>query len=104
MNNWQILLKHTRWKKAIETAKKLPPFPLNYSPSVVEIFDQLGLLAGVAFGEVYECFRYKEDRSEFIAWYLDGELALFYIGGEILVNRLKCMETSAELFASLELA
>lgn len=104
MNHWQVLLKYTQWKKAIEKARELPPFPLNYSPSAIEIFDQWGLLAGVALGEAYECFRHQSGQSEFIAWYLDGELALFYIGGEILVNRLKYMETAAELFESLELA
>jgi len=72
---------------------KKPLFDITYCPEVVEVFDQFGLLAG----RVHGCFSYEftrkiEEESEFIAWMLDGELAIFYVDSEVLVNRLQLLE------------
>ncbi len=102
MNSISVLERHPQLHQEVEKAKKLPPLPLDYSPAVVEVFDQLGVIAGMAFGVPYECDRSFDAESEFIAWYLDGELALFYIRSEVLVNRLEYVETAAELLKKLE--
>ncbi|GJD22700.1 hypothetical protein RIVM261_076560 [Rivularia sp. IAM M-261] len=55
----------------------------------LEIFDQLGLLVGVLFGEtVYFGKHLYNRKSEFIAWLIDGELVVFAIGKEIIINRI----------------
>ena len=84
-----VLQKYPEWKAIVDGAAVLPPLPLNYSPGIIEIFDQYGLLAGSFFGWVYELERSKEESIDFVAWCLDGDLALFYSGSEVLVNRLK---------------
>lgn len=111
MSNIQELEKYLEWYRDVEKAKKMPAFPLDYKPEVVEIFDQFGLLCGVAFGVAYECDRITNSqpsditfpqKSEFIAWYLDGKLALFYTESEILVNRLENIATAALFLENLE--
>ncbi len=53
------------------------PFSKNYCPSIVEVFDQYGLLSGRIHGCFsYESTRNPEQESEFTAWLLDGELAV----------------------------
>lgn len=111
MSQTQELEKYPEWYRDVEEAKKMPALPLDYKPEVVEIFDQFGLLCGVAFGVAYECDRITNSqpsditspqKSEFIAWYLDGKLALFYTESEILVNRLESMATAALFLENLE--
>lgn len=101
MNPIQAMGQHSQWIRDVEEAQKLPPFPLNYTPEVVEIFDQLGVVCGIAFGVPYECDRPKDTLSEFMAWYLDGELALFYSGDTVLVDRFSHMAIAARCLQQL---
>lgn len=111
MSQIQAIEKYAEWYRDVEEAKEMPAFPLDYKPEIVEIFDQFGLLCGVAFGVAYECDRITNSqpsnitsppKSEFIAWYLDGKLALFYTESEILVNRLENIATAAIFLENLE--
>ncbi|MFB2876098.1 hypothetical protein [Floridanema aerugineum] len=90
------------WKREIEQALTLPPLPLDYQPKIVEIFDDLGLLAGSVFGEPYQCYRTETDLTNFIAWYLDGQLAFFYLGDEIVIDRLILMAKASSLLNVIE--
>lgn len=75
--------------------------PADYSPQVLEVYDQYGLLFSAILGEeVSEQTRTADQKSEYFAWYLDGQLALFYAGGQILTNRLERMAARAETLLS----
>ncbi len=86
-----VLRKYPTWKEKVEQSMKMPPFKFDYVPSVIEIFDSEGLLGGTAWGQVYETQRLKEQQCEFVAWCLDGQLGVFYVGSEIIVNRCELM-------------
>jgi hypothetical protein len=82
----------------LETLKKLPLFPPNFTPSTVEIFDQYGLLVSLVLGEtVGEYKRNSAQTSEYIAWFLDGELGLILQSGTIIFNRLDNMALIHEM-------
>lgn len=98
----EVLAKHPEWLKVVEQACFLSSLPLGYCASAIEIFDQYGLLCGQRGELVYENQRNVNQPSEFIAWVLDGQLALFYVGAEIVVNRLNLMAASFATLSSLE--
>jgi hypothetical protein len=86
---FSILSRYLEWQEIVVDAIDKPLFDKNYSPEVIEVFDQHGLLAGRVHGRfAYECTRTTESESEFTAWLIDGELAVFYVGDEIVINRL----------------
>jgi hypothetical protein len=99
-----ILSRHSDWVEVIIQARSLPPFPLEYYPSVIEVFDEDGLLVGWAWGEKYEAKRHSGDKSEFTAWCLDGQLGLFQVGNEVVVNRLELIAQAAAVLVSREAA
>ncbi len=96
-----VLLKYPHWAHRVQSALTKPPFKLGYSASVIEMFDSYGLLGGMAWGQVYETERIKGQPTEFVAWYLDGQLGLFYVGNEIVVNRLNLMSASSAILLGL---
>ena len=75
------------------SAIEKPLFETGYCPFVIEIFDQYGLLAGRInkFG-CYECKRSSSQESKFVAWMFDGELAIFYVDSQMLLNRIAIRE------------
>ncbi|MEO1433051.1 MAG: hypothetical protein AAFV71_29095, partial [Cyanobacteria bacterium J06633_8] len=84
-----VLSQYPKWLEMVDEAKDKPVFDKNYCPNVIEIFDQHGLLAGKINGlSTYECSRKTEQKSDFNAWLIDGELVVFYIGSELVINRL----------------
>lgn len=92
------------WKQEVEKTLSLPPLPLDYQPRIVEIFDDLGLLAGSVLGEPYQCDRNESVPTTFVAWYLDGQLAFFYLGDLILIDRLSLMAKASRVFNLMEAA
>lgn len=96
--NWSLdissfLEDYPEWQQILIEAAKKPQLDVGYCPFVIEIFDQYGLLAGRVnqFG-CYECTRNVEEKSNFIAWMFDGELAIFYVDSQILLNRIPARE------------
>ncbi|WP_127087365.1 hypothetical protein [Dulcicalothrix desertica] len=89
---FSVLSRYPEWlKMVIETIDK-PPLDGDYYPHIIEVFDQHGLLAGKVYDKfAYECTRTVEEVSEFTAWFIDGELMVFYVGSEVLINRLKLL-------------
>ncbi len=92
--NWStevssLLKKYPKWQKMLMSAIDKSKLDTGYCPFVIEIFDQYGLLAGRInkFG-CYECARNSNQESQFIAWMFDGELAIFYVDSQILLNRI----------------
>ncbi len=91
------LSQYPKWLEMVDEAKEKPAFDKNYCPHVIEIFDQHGLLAGKIKGfSAYECTREIQQKSEFNAWLLDGELAVFYVGSSLIVNRLEAIAVEGE--------
>ena len=88
-----LLTQHPEWQKMLLSAIEKPKLDTGYCPFVIEIFDQYGLLAGKInkFG-CYECTRNVEEKSNFIAWMFDGELAIFYVHSQMLLNRIPARE------------
>lgn len=87
-----VLSPYPQWLSMIIEAVEQPLMERNYCPEVIEIFDQHGLLAGRVHGYLsYEFTRTNQEKSEFTAWLLDGELAVFYIGSEVIINRLQLL-------------
>ncbi len=82
-----ILVKYPKWRELIATANRIAPIKLGYSPKVIEVFDQDGLICGIAWGLFYKA-REIIQPSEFTAWFYDGQLTVFYVGCEIVINRL----------------
>ena len=92
-----VLLQYPKWLEMVGEAKEKPVFEKNYCPHVIEIFDQHGLLAGKINGlSAYECTRDIQQKSDFNAWLLDGELAVFYVGSSLIVNRLEAIAEEGE--------
>ncbi len=86
------LSRYPEWLKMIIQAIDRPLFNRDYCPGVIEVFDQHGLLVGRVHGCLsYECMRDVNEESEFIAWLFDGEIAVFYIGSELVINRLQLL-------------
>jgi hypothetical protein len=89
---FSVLSRYPKWLEMIIEAIDKPLIDKNYCPEVIEVFDQYGLLVGRIHGCLsYECNRNAEEPSSFIAWLLDGELAVFYVGYEIVINRLQIL-------------
>jgi hypothetical protein len=75
--------------QAIADARSKRPLPLNYIPVTIEVFfeDVLYLKAveGVLV-QVRECL--PDYQPRFLEYRFDGEMALFQIGEETVVNRI----------------
>jgi hypothetical protein len=90
-----ILSLYPEWLTMINQAIDKPQFGIHYIPKVIEVFDQYGLLAGRVNGCLsYESTRTLEQESKFIAWLIDGELAVFYVSSELVINRLQILATA----------
>jgi hypothetical protein len=86
---FSILSQYPQWLSLIVSVLEQPLIDKYYSPEVIEVFDQYGLLAGrVHSCFSYECTRTHRQDSDFNAWMFDGQLAVFYVGSEIVINRL----------------
>lgn len=89
-----ILSRYPDWATKVISSLDKPPFSPNYYPETIEMFDQHGLLAGIAFGQVYETTRTPDQPTDFIAWFWDGQLAVFVVSEtkQVLVNRLSLVQ------------
>jgi hypothetical protein len=89
---FSVLSRYPQWLEMIIQVMDKTPFSRNYCPNIVEVFDQYGLLSGRIHGYLsYESTRNPEQKSEFTAWLIDGELAIFYVGSELVINRLQIL-------------
>lgn len=84
-----LLSNYPEWQERIRQAIKLAPLPLDYSPQIIEIFDQHGLLAGSIWGIPYQCLRTPLQGTNFLAWLVDGELVVFIADGQTILNRIQ---------------
>ena len=86
--NRDILNKYPEVKKLVSVARKEKRFPAYYFPEILEAYDQLGLICGLAYGNYYCIDRENDHKFEFIAWFFDEQLTVFYMSRELVVNRL----------------
>ncbi|BDA73814.1 hypothetical protein CAL7716_079800 [Calothrix sp. PCC 7716] len=90
-----VLSLYPEWQKMVLETIDKPPLESDFLPKIIEVFDQYGLLAGKVYGWFsYECTRTVQEESAFTAWLIDEELAVFYIGSDLIINRLQIL-TSA---------
>jgi hypothetical protein len=95
--NWSarvdsVLERYPKWQQMVLKAMNQPFLDASSCPEVIEIFDQYGLLAGRVHSLFsYENHRSSQEKSEFIAWIFDGELTVFYVDSELVVNRLQLL-------------
>ncbi len=75
-------------KRGVHQIEQLPDLPADYEPEVIEFFDQEGLLLTQTPLGSFESDRPGGHQGEYLAVYLDGQLAFFLEKGEILLNRL----------------
>lgn len=90
-----VLIRYPVLREQVIEALEQPAFPFSYQPDLIEIFDQQGLLAGQVNGYVYTVTLPPNHVSNFLAWYLDGELAFLSIGSQTIVNRFSLLSISA---------
>lgn len=90
-----VLIRYPRLREQVFKAREQPPFPFDYQPNVIEVFDQQGLLAGRINDHVYTTTVPSLHSSKFLAWYLDGELAFFSVGSDVVLNRLTSLSVAA---------
>lgn len=89
---FDVLSRYPQWLTRIIQVVDKPAIGENYCPQVIEVFDQHGLLAGRVHGRLsYECSRTPQQTSDFMAWLIDGEIAIFYVGSELVINRVKIL-------------
>ncbi|NJO62927.1 MAG: hypothetical protein HC836_33310 [Richelia sp. RM2_1_2] len=94
---FSVLSQYPKWLSMIVEAIDKPILAQTYCPEIIEIFDQYGLLAGKVHGfYAYECTRKTEQKSDFNAWLIDGELVVFYIESELVINRLEAITIEGE--------
>lgn len=80
-----------------------PPFPADYQPQQIEIFDQQGRLAVFLPGEQIAWEREQPvEACLFIAIYTDCQLALFVAGNTVYLNRLQNVAIAHSIFAKLQ--
>lgn len=76
--------------QSLAADRLLPPLPPGYVPKVVEVlFDDVPYIRtedGVVT-RLRECL--KDYQPSFIEYRFDDEVALFQIGGEIIINRIE---------------
>lgn len=83
-----VLIRYPFWRNAVQDAYLKPQIPPS-SPSVVECFDQSGLLLSRVNGYVKAISLPQQHHSLFLAMYFDGELVFFAVDNEVIVHRLK---------------
>jgi hypothetical protein len=89
---FNVLSRYPKWLTRILQVVEKPVIDKNYCPQVIEVFDQHGLLAGRVHGRLsYECSRVPQQTSDFMAWLIDGEIAVFYVGSELVINRVNIL-------------
>jgi hypothetical protein len=84
----EVLKANPKIKRLVAQARKEAKFQAEYIPQVIEAFDQNGLVCGIAWGEFYCRERGLEHEFDFVAWFFDGALGVFYSNRELLVNRI----------------
>jgi hypothetical protein len=71
--------------------KSLEPFPANTDIETLEFFDQWGVLVSSSPAGIFETHRLKNQKSEFFAVYINGELGYFeeWDSEIVLYNRIQ---------------
>jgi hypothetical protein len=84
----EVLIRYPFWRNAVQESHLKPQIPPD-SPTIVECFDQLGLLLSRVNGYTRAIPVPAQHQSLFLAMYFDGELVFFAVENEVIVHRLK---------------
>lgn len=85
-------------KRGVHDLTPLPDFPDDYEPEIIEFFDQEGILFTQTPLGSFESDRPHQHQGDYLAVYLDGQLAFFLENGEILLNRIHHLSQLRNLF------
>lgn len=93
-----VLSKEPEVVTKLQAAKKLPSFPADYIPDVIEEkFDNINFRRWEYRVLTYERHCSSNYEPPFIEYSFDGQTALFFINGEIIVNRIELMAENIDL-------
>lgn len=88
-----LLLNEPKLIMELQQARSLPPFPPQYTPRVIEERFEFIISCIWEIGHlIYECPFVPNYEPSFVEYYFDKQIALFYVKGEIVVNRLQKAE------------
>lgn len=74
-------------RQDLANAGNLPMIPPNYVPESFETFDQEGLLLSHTPLGIVGCDRPADHKALYLAMYVDGEIAFFSEGSNVLLDR-----------------
>jgi hypothetical protein len=93
-----VLSKEPEIVAKLQQAKELPSFPVDYIPNVIEEkFDNINFRRWEYGVLTYERPFSTNYEPPFVEYSFDRQTALFFIDGEIIVNRIELMTENAEL-------
>ena len=105
LQSWQlsesaisVLSKEPEVVAKLQVAKELPSFPTDYIPNVIEEkFDNINFRRWEYGVLTYERHCSSSYEPPFVEYSFDRETALFFINGEIIVNRIELMAENIDL-------
>ena len=105
LQSWQlsesatlVLSKEPEVVAKLQAAKELALFPGDYIPNVIEEkFDNINFRRWEYGVLTYERHCYSSYEPPFVEYSFDGQTALFFINGEIIVNRIELIAENIDL-------
>jgi hypothetical protein len=105
LQSWQlsesailVLSKEPEVVAKLQAAKELASFPTDYIPNVIEEkFDNINFRRWEYGVLTYERHCSPSYEPPFVEYSFDGQTALFFINGEIIVNRIELMAENIDL-------
>ena len=82
----------------LAASRQLPPLPPGYVPQLIEVlFDDLPYIRVEAGTVTYLRACHPDYAPPFVEYRFDDEVALFQVGGEVVVNRIEGMASVVAL-------
>ena len=109
LQSWQlsesaisVLSKEPEVVAKLQVAKELPSFPTDYIPNVIEEkFDNINFRRWEYGVLTYERLCPSNYEPPFVEYCFDEQTGLFFIDGEVIVDRLGLMAESVDLMTLL---
>lgn len=97
-----VLSKEPEIVAKLQQAKELSLFPVDYIPNVIEEkFDNITFRRWKYGVLTYERSCSSSYEPPFVEYCFDEQIALFFIDGEVIVNRLELMSENTKLISVL---
>jgi len=97
-----VLSKEPEIAAKLQQAKELSLFPVDYIPNVIEEkFDNITFRRWEYGVLTYERSCSSSYEPPFVEYCFDEQIALFFIDGEVIVNRIELMSENTKLISVL---